>query len=198
MQTLHYPLTFEFKITTLANDFSARDANGNLVAYVRQKMFKLREHIEVFSDESRTQLQYNINAASWLDFSNAYSFTDARGHGFGKVARKGWRSIWKAEYEIIDERNELQYRIREENGWVKVIDNLISEIPILGWFTGYLFNPSYLVTNLRGESMARLSKEASFWGRRFSVEKIGQLDGDDDDRLMLSLMMMVLLERERG
>ena len=43
-----YPLNFEFKITSLANDFNVKDANGNSLAYVRQKMFKLKKQFLFF------------------------------------------------------------------------------------------------------------------------------------------------------
>jgi hypothetical protein len=198
MQDLHFPLTFSFKITTLANDFTATDARGNVVAYVRQKMFKFKEHIEVYADESRSRVNYHIRADRWIDWSAAYAFTDDRGTAIGKIARKGWRSIWKAEYEIIDQHDQLQYHVREENGWVKVIDGLVGEVPVLGWFTGYVFNPTYLVTDKRDREIARLIKQPSFWGKEFTVEKLAQIDSDDDDRIMLGLMMMILLERRRG
>ena len=55
LKNLNYPLDFKFKITTLASDFNITDRNGNYVAYVRQKMFKLKEDVIVFNDESKTQ-----------------------------------------------------------------------------------------------------------------------------------------------
>ncbi len=198
MQQIAYPLTFSFKLTTLANDFTARDANGRVVAYVRQKLLKLREHIEVFADEDRSRINYHIRTDTWIDWSAAYAFTDERGKEIGKVARKGWRSMWKAEYEIIDQNEKLQYHIREENGWVKVADSLLGQVPVLGYLTGYLFNPTYLVTDLNDREIVRLSKIPTFFGREFKVEQLGPIDGDDDDRIMLGLMMMILLERARG
>lgn len=198
MQNLQFPIRFHFKVTTLANDFTAIDATGEVVAYVRQKMLKLKEDISVYADESKSKVNYKIKADRWLDFSAAYSFIDANGTEFGKIARKGWRSLWKAEYELVDEFATIQYHIREENAWVKVMDSFFGEIPILGLFTGYLFNPSYIVTNKEGESIVRLKKLPSFLGKEFEVEKIGSIDNDDDDRIMLGLMMMILLERRRG
>jgi len=101
MKDIQFPVTFKFKIGTLANDFIATDANGTMIAYVRQKMMKLKEDIVIYSDESKTKINYRIKADRWLDFSAAYSFFDANDREFGKIARKGWRSIWKAKYEII-------------------------------------------------------------------------------------------------
>ena len=198
MQQIAYPLTFSFKLTTLANDFTARDANGRVVAYVRQKLLKLREHIEVFADEDRTKTNYHIRTDTWIDWSAAYAFTDDRGTPIGKVARRGWRSVWKAEYEIIDQHDRLQYHIREENGWVKVADSLLGQVPVLSYLTGYLFNPTYLVSDPNGREIARLSKIPTFFGREFRVDQLATIDADDDDRIMLGLMMMILLERARG
>ncbi len=62
LKNLNYPLDFKFKITTLASDFNITDKNGNYVAYVRQKMFRLKEDVIVFSDESRTKELFNIKA----------------------------------------------------------------------------------------------------------------------------------------
>ncbi len=198
MQELRYPLTFTFKVATLANDFTATDASGRVVAYVRQKMLKFKEDIQIYSDESRSRVIYQIRADRWLDWSAAYAFFDENEREFGKVARKGWRSLWKAEYEIVDQHDQGQYKIQEENGWVKVLDGLVGQIPVLGYFTGYFLNPSYVVTDRRGREVVRLIKEASFLGRKFTVEKLVPFDGDDDDRVMLGLMMMILLERRRG
>jgi len=198
MTDLNFPIAFDFNITTLSNDFTARDAHGKVIAYVRQKMFKFKEDIEVFSDESRTLVNYRIKADKWIDFSTAYSFTDNTGKELGKVARKGWASLWKANYDIINQHQKQQYKIREENAWVKVADGLLGQIPILSIFTGYLFNPSYIVMDSKEQVVVRLKKDASFFGRKFTISQVKQTDADDDHRIMLSLMMLVLLERRRG
>ncbi len=198
MHNLEYPIKFSFKVTTLSNDFTARNASGQTIAYVKQKMFKLKEAITVYSDESKTRILFTIAANKWLDFSAAYSMRDANENEIGKIARKGWRSIWKAEYDIINENNEPQYKVQEANAWVRVGDSLLGEIPILGFFTGYLFNPTYNVTNRNGEVVVKLKKKPSFLGKEFELEKTANIDEDDKERVMLGLMMMILLERRRG
>lgn len=198
MKDLRFPINFQFKISSIANDFTATDASGKTVAYVRQKMFKLKEDITIYSDETKSQVDYMIKADRWLDFSAAYSFFDADNSVIGKIARKGWRSMWKAEYDIIDQHDQGQYKITEENPWAKVGDSVLGQIPLISMLTGYLFNPSYIVKNLNGSEIVRLKKLPSLWGRNFELTKIGQLDSDDDDRVMLGLMMLILLERRRG
>ncbi|MBA3683232.1 MAG: hypothetical protein H0W73_19010 [Bacteroidetes bacterium] len=199
MQKSQFPLKFSFKISTLSNDFVAKDASGNTIAYVRQKMLKLIDEIVVFNNESKSETLYTIKANKWIDFSAAYNFTkSSSGLEIGKIARKGWASIWKAHYEIFDKNAVNDLIVREEKPWVKVGDAMFSEIPVLGIFTGYLFHPAYIVSRTDGTQLVRIKKESSFLGRQFSVTQLGDFKPDEEERIVLGLMMMILLERRRG
>ena len=198
MGKIIYPLDLKFNIATLANDFTATDAEGLTIAYVKQKMFKLKEKLVVFSDKTQTEEKYHINANKWLDFNTSYNFTDKDGKELGRVARKGWKSLWKAKYELYDENDKQDLIIKEDNAWVKVFDTLLGEIPVLGIFTGYLFNPKYSITRPDGTVVARLSKKSSFFGRNFSIEKLKDFEEGEELRVFLGSMMMLLLERRRG
>lgn len=199
LQNLNYPLDFKFKITTLSSDFNITDKNGNYVAYVRQKIFKLKEDVIIFNDETRTRELFRIQANQWIDFNASYSMTDLEnGKNFGTLARKGMRSLWKSHYDVLDENNALKYQISEDNAWVKVLDGFIGEIPIVGMFTGYFLNPSYTVKDSAGKEYFRLKKMPSLIGRRFQLDRLIDIDDKDESLVVLSLLMMVLLERERG
>ena len=159
LQNLNYPLDFKFKITTLSSDFNITDKNGNYVAYVRQKMFKLKEDVIIFNDETRSRELFRIQANQWIDFNASYSITDLEnGKIFGRLARQGMRSLWKSHYDVLNENSALKYQISEDNAWVKVLDGFIGEIPIVGMFTGYFLNPSYTVKDSAGKEYFRLKK----------------------------------------
>lgn len=198
MNSLIFPLNLTFKISTFSNDFEAKDANGNAVAYVRQKILKLIEEVHVYSNDSRTELKYTIRADRWLDFSASYRFTNRNGLDIGRIVRKGWASIWKANYDIFDENEMHDLYVREENPWAKVFDTLLSEVPVLGILTGYLFHPTYIVARPNGIQVARLTKIPSFFGRQFKIDKLNEFEKGEEERLLLGLMMMILLERRRG
>lgn len=195
---IKFPVSFEFKISTLSNDFIAKDADGQILGYVRQKMFKLKEDIQIFTNESKQDVLYTIKADKWIDFNANYAFFDKNTERMGSVGRKGMKSLWKANYIISNVNKEQVYQIGEENPWAKVMDSVMGEIPIVGMFTGYIFNPKYAVKNNSGEPVVRMKKDASFFGRKFTLEKIGNFPEQDAEEIMLSLMMMVLLERRRG
>lgn len=193
-----YPLKFQFKISTFSNDFVAKDNEGQTIAYVRQKLFKLKEKVIVYNDESKSKEIFHINADKWLDFNTVYNFSSADGVELGKVARKGWASLWKAKYELYDEQGQQDLIIEEDNPWTKFWDGLLMEVPVLNFFTGYFFNPTYSVKRPDGTVVGKFSKEKSFFGRRFTYDKLEDYEKGEELRALLGLMMMVLLERRRG
>ncbi len=198
LDNVFYPYDFSFKIGTIHNDFIAKDATGVTKAFVKQKIFKFKEHVEVFSDESRSELLYDIRANKWLDFNTTYTITASDDKHVGRLARKGWKSLWKAAYELYDEKDQQDLVIQEKNAWVKVADGLLSEVPLLGIFTGYLFNPSYTVKRPDGTLVATFTKKASFFGRKFQLTQDAPFEAGEEQRIQLGLMMMALLERRRG
>ena len=199
LKNLNYPLDFKFKITTFSSDFNITDKNGNYVAYVRQKIFKLKDDVIVFNDESKSQELFRIKANQWIDFNASYSITDlVQEKNFGRLARKGMRSLWKSQYNILDENDQPKYQINEDNAWTKVLDGFVSEIPLVGMFTGYFLNPSYTVVDNSGKEIFRLKKMPSLIGRRFQLDRLYDLAEEDESLIVLSFLMMVLLERARG
>jgi hypothetical protein len=167
---------------------------------VRQKAFKLREDVTVYADEAQTRPLYRIEADRVIDISAAYHFTDAGGTRLGHVQRRGMRSLWRAHYEIQPaglDRAALE--IHEENPWVKVVDGLLGEIPVLGILTGYLFHPAYRVARPRSETpLLRAVKRPALLESRYRIERTGTLPEPEQVVALLSLLMMLLLERSRG
>ena len=44
----------------------------------------------------------------------------------------------------------------------------------------------------------RLKKEPALFQGKFSIEKLGAVSEEEETRILLSLIMMVLLEKQRG
>lgn len=195
---MNYPISFAFKILALASQIYVRDSHGNLLGYVKQKLLKLKEDINVYSDESQTDVIFNIKADRVIDFSARYNFSDRNGNRIGAIKRKGMRSIWRANYEIEDASGNVAMSIREENGWVKILDGLIGEIPLVGMFSGYVLNPSYLLSRSDGTAIGRLKKTPAFFEGKFELELLSPCSSDEETRVLLGFLTMTLLERARG
>ena len=195
---MQYPLSMSFKLFALSPQIKVLDANGEVVCYVQQKMFRLKEAVTVFKDQSKQATLCDIKADRIMDWSACYHFYDSSGESFGAVRRKGMRSIWKAHYEVLDENDQHISTIQEENPMAKVFDSMLGEIPIIGLLTGFMFHPKYLLTSTDGQARLRVTKEASFMERKYRVDKLVEYDPVDELRALMSFLMMTLLERSRG
>ncbi len=194
---LNYPLELRFKIATIGTRVSVDDATGRLVAYVRKKKFKLKEDIGVYADENQRKLLFRIKADRVLDFGASYSVVDSNGKPLGAVRQEGVRSMWKSSYVLSGSGGGNVGLIHEENPWIKVADGLMESIPSGGALGGLFLNPSYLA-ELDGRVVLRLKKERSVFEGKFTVERLGDFSKEEEELLLASLIMMVLLERDRG
>ena len=194
---IQYPLTLTFKFFALAPQFAVTDGNGRVLAWAAQKLFRLKEAVNVFSDSSRNEVLFTIKADRVMDFGARYYFTDAQGTTLGSVQRKGMKSIWRAEYYIFDGAIS-SFKIREENPWIKVADGLLDAIPFAELLTGFVLHPSYLVSRENGTPVMRIRKMAAFLESRFAIDRIAPMEREEEQRVLLSLIMLVLLERRRG
>lgn len=195
---MNYPLTLTFKLLAFAPQIYVRDASGNLVGYVKQKLFRLKEAVTVFADEAQTTPVATIAADRVLDISAEYHFKDRAGRSLGHIKRHGLRSLWRAHYDIFDEQRQLRFSVHEEKPLVKVLDGIMEGIPIIGSFSGYFFHPSYLMTDAAGAPVMRMTKQAAFFEGRYRVDSLASLPPDDETRATLGWLMLTLMERERG
>jgi hypothetical protein len=199
LQGLQYPLTLSFKILALASQATVTDPNGRTVLYTKQRLLKFKEHVEIWTDKSQGTRLAEIKANKVIDWSARYFFTDAQGAQIGSVGRRGWRSIWKAHYEVFNPGdNTTDFSINEENAWIKLADSIVGDIPILGMFSGYFLHPSYLASRSNGAPAMRMTKQPAFWEGRFQIEKSADLTPREELNLFLSFLMLILLERKRG
>lgn len=80
----------------------------------------------------------------------------------------------------------------------KIIESILGEIPLVGFIAVYLLNPSYRVSSRDGTPLLRLVKRPAVFEGRYTLEKLTEMPPDDELRALLSLVMLVLLERRRG
>ncbi len=74
-----------------------------LVLYTEQKLFKLKEDIRVYSDETKAHEVLHIQARQVLDFSAFYDVIDSQYNSrVGGLKRKGFRSLVRDEWEVFD------------------------------------------------------------------------------------------------
>lgn len=91
-------------------------SSGMLSLYSEQKMFKLREDIRVFEDEAKTREVLWVQARQIIDFAAAYDVTDqTTGQKVGALRRKGWQSMLRDAWEVLDPYDQVIGIIQEDS-----------------------------------------------------------------------------------
>ncbi len=106
------------------------ESKTNLLLYVKQKAFKLKEDITIFADEAQTRPVLKINARSIIDFSAAYDVTDAAsGTKIGALRRKGMMSSFVMDaWEILDQNDAVIGNIKEDNWMLALVRRYLANI----------------------------------------------------------------------
>lgn len=96
--------------------------------YVKQKAFKLKEAITVFTDETMQQELLKIQARQILDISATYDVTTTEGEKVGALRRKGLKSILRDEWEILDADDGVIGKIQEDSIFMALLRRLLSNL----------------------------------------------------------------------
>ncbi len=116
-----------FKI--LGASFHIFDESGSIVGFSKQKAFKLREDIRVYANESMAEEILTVKARQIIDFSAAYDIVDAReGRKVGAARRKGFASIMRDSWEVLDEADRPIARVLEDSMALALIRRFLSNL----------------------------------------------------------------------
>ena len=192
-----FPLEFSFRLLALSPQLFVRDASGQEIAYVRQKLFRLKELVKIFPNQTANEEIYTVEADRILDFSGGYHLRDAKGTELGMLKQHGVRSLWRAHFSVV-RNGQVVYEVSEKSVLTRMVDNLLGEVPVLGLITGYVFQPSYLIKTPEGQCVMQLDKKPALWEGVFEMHQHEAITNDDQELLLLAMIMVMLLERRRG
>jgi hypothetical protein len=110
----------------LTGKFRFYDPAGRMVMFSEQKMFRLREDIRVYSDESKTREVLSIKARQIMDFSAAYDVIDTElNQKAGALRRKGLRSLLRDEWEVLDANDRVVGQLFEDSVGMALLRRLL-------------------------------------------------------------------------
>jgi uncharacterized protein YxjI len=96
--------------------------DGGLVAYCKQKAFRLKEDLRVYTDESQSTLLLRIAARSIIDFSATYDIFSPTDEKIGSLRRKGLTStFFRDSWLVFDEREVQVGTLREDSGALAIL-----------------------------------------------------------------------------
>ena len=127
MATYNYLIRRRFW-TLFGAKFDIYDAAGRQIGFSKQKAFKLKEDIRVFTDESATEPFLLIQARNIIDFSAAYDVFDRAGVRLGTWKRKGWKSLMRDTWVVEDGEGREVATLQEDSVFMALVRRFICNL----------------------------------------------------------------------
>ena len=118
-----------------------------MLGFSKQKAFKLKEDIRFYADETMSEEKMLIQARQIVDFAAAYDVVDSQtGTKLGACRRKGWTSMLRDSWEILDDHDQPIAKVEEDSMAMAMLRRLLG-----GWIPQH-----YHMTDNAGAKQADL------------------------------------------
>jgi len=185
--------TIRAKVFDLVPQFFVTDHQGQMVGYCRQKLFKFKEEIILYTDRSRETELLRIKARQIIDFGATYDVKLPNGQSMGSLRRKGLKSTFvRDEYLVFDEHDTQIATLQEDSTFKALIRRFVdSAAPFMP--------QKFHLTDASGKEIAIFRQHFNPLVFRMSVAVLEDHDQLDDLMLIAIGILTVVIEgRQRG
>ncbi len=105
------------------------DPQGNVVMFIKQKAFKLREDVRVYSDNTMEEELLLIKARQILDVAARYDVIDqTTGEHVGVLHRRGFKSMVRDTWDILTPDEEQMAVLHEDHPLLAMIRRFVTDM----------------------------------------------------------------------
>ena len=137
--------------------------DGRTLAASHQKAFRLKEDIRVFDGADAAVEILRIRANRIVDFSASYLVEDSStGEAIGSLRRKGWSSLFRDSWEILDAGGVVRGRVVEDSGWKAMVRRLNEVVAML--------MPQGFHLEVEGQTVGTMQQNFNPFVQKFEVD----------------------------
>jgi hypothetical protein len=182
----HHHYELKRQVLALTGKIRIYGPAGNLVLYSEQKMFKLREDIRAYEDESKSRELLWIQARQVIDFAAAYDVIDSTmGQKVGVLRRKGWRSLTQDTWEVLDPYDQAIGVMREDSLGRALLRRLL---------LGTLLPQQYDILLSDGRSAASFHQHFHLFRYELGIDFRGEGEGLDRRLGLAAAILLAIIE----
>ncbi len=177
------------KVLTIWNKYWIEDQNKNILGFSKQKMFKLKEDIRIYTDEKMTQELFQIRQQEILDIWGTFAVIDSGTNTvLGYIKRKALMSTFAwDEWEVLDAYKRPIGAIQEQKG-----RGLARK-----FVPGGKLIPEKMTLTLNNVPVAEINQSFKIIGDIWELKCIAVPEWFDRRVLLGGLLMMGMIERQR-
>lgn len=129
---------------------------GDLAAFVEQPWFRFRTELVMYADEAQLQPILVLKNRRFAALNMEHDLFDAAtGQRLGVIRTRGWRSLWRDTWDILDADERPAGQILEDGAWF--------------WRRILRFLPGRHHIDLGGREVARIVQRFHFFRREFEL-----------------------------
>jgi len=176
------------KTLTIGNKYWIEDAKGRILGFSKQKLFKLKEDIRIYSDESLSQELFSIKQQQIMDMWGKFAVVDSSNMHLGYIRRKALMSGFiRDEWEVYDANEQLIGGIYESMG-----RGLARK-----FVPGGKLIPEKMIFKLDGRDVAKIDQKFKIIGDIWTLQCLNLPENFDRRVLLSCLILMGMIERAR-
>jgi uncharacterized protein YxjI len=157
--------------------FRILDPRGQVIGFCKQKAFKLKEDLRIYTDESKSTEMVSIRARNIIDFSATYDVALPSGQVIGSLRRKGLASTFiRDSWLVFNPAGKQIAYLEEESGLLGVLRRFVD-------FIAFLSPQKFVLRSDEGREIARFRTHFNIFLYRLSVTIVA--DDDELDDLMV-------------
>ena len=182
----HPSYTIRRKIlTVLGASFHVFDPEGRTVFFSRQKAFRLKEDIRLFTDDSMTTELMCMKARQIIDFGVTFDVVEtATQEPIGSIRRKGLKSIVRDEWLLYDAAGGQIGVIREDSALLATLRRLVE--------AAAMFCPQKFHAEIDGRTVCTFKQNFNPLVRKLHVDFSADTEMALDPRLGLAAGVLLL------
>ncbi len=169
--------TIKEKVLSVGHKYSIENSTGQLVGFCKQKILKMKEDIRIYKSKDMQEELFRIKQEDILDFSGTFEVFDSKtGKTIGYLGRKGFKSMVKDEWTIMDpEKNQIG--LAKEDSLIKALirRHILSILPY-----------NYKIS-LGGQEIGNYKEKFTLLKDIYKLDLSGDPNFNLDRRLILSL-----------
>jgi uncharacterized protein YxjI len=177
------------KVLAIGNKYWIEDSIGNILAFSKQKLLRLKEDVRVYSDENMEQELFRIQQQQIVDLWGTFAVIDSRTDGvLGYLRSKALKSsfLWD-EWDVLDANKQNIGGIHESVG-----RGLLRK-----YVPGGSIVPEKMTLKLNNVPIAEINQQFKIIGDTWELICLN-VPQDFDRRVLLGgVLLMGMIERSR-
>jgi hypothetical protein len=170
------------KIFSLAPCFYVQDQMGNALAFLRKKVFTWKDEIRVFTDETQSLELLRIKARKIIDWGAAFDVTDSiNNQKVGALKRRGWKSIIRKEWTIMNAQDQEIGRVREDSAMLAFVRRFVTALL-----------PQAYTFELNGQQVGTATQNWNLFAPRMYVDFTADPGKRLDRRLAVAAVVLMM------